>query len=224
MEDQDLSRVWLVVAEPGAAWAFAYHGRVRLLEPFMQRPTSLKEAADALETPLNTLYYYVQRFVASGLLTVATVQRRGGRPIKRYRAVAEAFFVPFSATPHADLHEYLRERDAALWPLLHRSAAAFYASQAAAGAVWGRRFEWPNGRLEAHTGPAPDTPFELLEFLAQETTPAFLLSWDLTQLEPDDAKAFQRELLGLYERYGGRAGTGQRYLVHMALVPLEEGR
>lgn len=185
----------------------------------MQRPTSLKEAADALEMPLNSLHYYVQKFLTLGLLEVTSVQKRGGRPIKRYKAAAEAFFVPFSAFDHADLHEHLRERDASLWPLLHRSAAAFYASQAA-GAVWGRRFEWRNGRLEAHTGPAPDTPFDLLDFLAKENTPAFLLSWDLTHLSLDEAKAFQRELIALGERFGGRAETGQSYLVHVALVPL----
>lgn len=153
MKDKDLSRTWSVVHEPEAAWAFTDHRRLRFLEPFMRHPTSLKEAADALEMPLNSLHYYVQKFLTLGLLEVTSVQKRGGRPIKRYKAAAEAFFVPFSAFDHADLNEHLRERDASLWPLLHRSAAAFYASQAA-GAVWGRRFEWRNGRLEAHTGPA----------------------------------------------------------------------
>lgn len=101
---------------------------------------------------------------------------------------------------------------------MYRAAAEVYASQGGE-AEWGGRFEWRNDRLEAHTGPTPSVAFDLLEELAREDAPAFPLSWDLTRLPFEDAKAFQHELLELVRRYGGRGGTDQPCLVQLALVP-----
>ena len=63
----------------------------------MGRERSLSEAASLLAMPLNRLAYHASVLVKLDLLGVAREQKRAGRRIRHYRAVADSFRVPAAA-------------------------------------------------------------------------------------------------------------------------------
>jgi hypothetical protein len=73
--------------------------------PFLGRTRSVSEAADEVGCALDAMHYRVRRFLAAGLLEVRGERRRAGRPIKLYRSVRDAFYIPFTLTPYAELEE-----------------------------------------------------------------------------------------------------------------------
>ncbi len=69
----------------------------RFLAPFLARDTTISQAAAELEAPLHAVYRQVERFQQLGLVRVTGSLSRacGGRPVKLYRSVADAFYIPF---------------------------------------------------------------------------------------------------------------------------------
>ena len=61
---------------------------------FAEEPLSVSEGASRSSFELRRFHYYVQRLLKADLLRVESVRKRAGRPIKLYRAVASAFYVP----------------------------------------------------------------------------------------------------------------------------------
>ena len=95
--------------EPAAGRALT---DLTLLPPgahFLRHEASAREAAVAIGADLDEFDDRVRKLAALGLLEVASVERRAGRPIKRYRAAAQAFFVPFAVLPHETLAHALVE-------------------------------------------------------------------------------------------------------------------
>lgn len=81
----------------------------RFLEPFVARACSVKAAAAEVGCSLSTMLYRVKTFLGAGLLRVARIEKRAGRPIKHYRSAFDAYFIPFEVTPYAGLEERVRE-------------------------------------------------------------------------------------------------------------------
>src|SRR5688572_16669477 len=98
MKEQSLTSPMHIDA-PDRAAAFADPRRRRILTAFMGREQSLSEAAAALAMPLNLLAYHVGALLRLQLLRVTREQKRAGRPIRFYRAVADRFLVPAAAMP-----------------------------------------------------------------------------------------------------------------------------
>src|SRR3712207_4147303 len=78
-----------------------------LLGAFLDAPRSVSDAARALNEYLDWARYRGRRLEAAGLLRLDGVQRRKGRAMKLYRAVADVFFVPFEVTRFESLDGYL---------------------------------------------------------------------------------------------------------------------
>jgi DNA-binding transcriptional ArsR family regulator len=97
MRDEILSRA-LRISDSRVAAAFADPLRRRLVLHLARRECSIGELAAATGVDLKRLHYYVTALVELGLVVVARERRRPGRPIKLYRAIADAFFVPEEAT------------------------------------------------------------------------------------------------------------------------------
>ncbi len=77
------------------AAAMLEHPRSRqILLGVVQDARSLQELADLTGLSLSLLHYHVKRLQKFGLIWVARKDRRSGRPVKRYRAVARRFLVP----------------------------------------------------------------------------------------------------------------------------------
>jgi hypothetical protein len=192
----------------------------RQLEPFLGATASVGEAARRQRAKPNTVLKRVRRFLEAGLLELAGTEPRRGRPIRRYRAVAEVFFVPFEASAAPDLEQALAEREGWLERLLRRSVVR--ARREALG-VWGTRiYRDGRGRVQVQMAVRPDTDADVLD----PGEPAVLSAWrDGLELDYEDAKALQRELVDLLQRYQRRRGA-QRYVVHLGLAPIapEEGR
>lgn len=77
----------------------------RFFYPFVGKEKTVSQAAAEIGCKLNAMHYRVRTFVEAGLLRVVREEKRAGRPVKVYRAVADAFFVPFRLTSHATQQE-----------------------------------------------------------------------------------------------------------------------
>ena len=204
----------LVVRDPEHA-RLLLNARTRThLAPFLGEARSVSEVAQATGTKANTMLRRVQRFVRAGLLEVVEERPRRGRPIRTYRAVAEVFFVPFEASAAADLDAALAEREAPVARVLRRSVVR--ARREAIG-TWGTRiYRDARGQVQVHMAVRPEADVAPLD----PDGPAVLSAWrEGVTLDYADAKALQRELVALLEKYEGKRG-GQRYVLHLGLAPV----
>lgn len=205
-----------VVRDPAAAALLLDPRTLRQLEPFLGRAVTVSEAARARGERPNTVLKRVQRFERAGLLEVAAVEPRRGRPLRRYRTSAEVFFVPFEVTRAATPEEALAQRERAMERLLRRNVVR--ARSEALGA-WGTRiYRDGRGRLQVQMAVRPDANVTTLD----PGGPAVLSAWrDELRLDHAEAKALQHEMFELLQRYGRKRGP-QRYVVHLGLAPVLE--
>lgn len=203
-----------VVRDPQRARLLLDARTRRQLAPFLGAAASVGEAARAQNEKPNTVLRRVRRLLDAGLLEVAETVPRRGRPIRRYRAVAEVFFVPFEASAADDLESALAEREAWVERLLRR--AVVRARREALGA-WGTRiYADERGRVQVQMAVRPDADASPLD----PGGPAVLSAWrDGLELDYPDAKALQRDLYELLLRYQRKRGA-QRYVVHLGLAPV----
>ncbi|WMT58146.1 ArsR family transcriptional regulator [Truepera radiovictrix] len=203
-----------------AAAALTDPRTLRQLEPFLARECSVSQAAKETHTKPNTMLARVRRFLALGLLEVAREVPRKGRPVRLYRTVADAFFVPYEATSAESLEAAMRERDAYWEELLRANVVRARLEDAPRnGGNWGTRiYRDARGRLQVQAAVTPDENYTLLG----PERPAALSSWrDSVYLDFEDAKALQRELFFLLKRYQQKRGA-QRYILRVAMAPILE--
>lgn len=206
-------RVLVVRDEEAAGWLLR-PAALRQIEPFLGTARSVGEAAEATGDKPNTVLRRAQRLVRLGLLEVAEVVPRRGRPVRRYRTTADVFFVPFEATGAETLEAVMAERDAYWERTLRRNVVR---ARLETMGTWGTRiYRDGRGRLQVQTAVAPDENVTLLD----PDLPAALSAWrDRLELDFADAKALQRELFELVQRYSRLRGA-QRYVVHVGLAPV----
>jgi hypothetical protein len=82
-----------------AAAALARNRGTNYLGPYFDGPTSIAHAARELSEPLAKVHYWTRRWHDLGVLEVAEVVQRAGRPIRRYRTVADMLEVPPELLP-----------------------------------------------------------------------------------------------------------------------------
>ena len=113
MTEQDFGRppaeAFFTVTDPEQARLLSDRESFRFFEPFVARELSATEAATELDCKLDTTLYRIKTFLKAGLLGVSRLEKRAGRPIKHYRSVHDAYFIPFEVTPYAELEERMRE-------------------------------------------------------------------------------------------------------------------
>jgi|SRR5690606_29182083 len=203
-----------VISDPKAAKVLLDPDTRNHLAPFIGRAAGISQAAAGSGEKENTTLKRVRRFVELGLLEVVAELPRAGRAVKLYRTTAEVFFVPFEATGSESLEAALAERDRNLESLLRRSVV-----QARLDSIgtWGTRiYRDVRGRLQVQTALTPDSNVTSLDAEA----PAVLSAWrDSLALDFEDAKALQREMFELLQRYLQKEGS-QRYVVHLGLAPV----
>jgi transposase len=211
MKDKTVLRL----TDPETAHLIADNGTQRFLSPFLSRECTAKVAADKLGVSLSLMSYWLKRFQDAGLLEVVRLEPRRGRPVKVYRSTADVFIAPFELLPSATLMEFFgtfsEEQQYFFTRALGRVAEALTAGD------WGFRFQRnEDGQVRrdvtldsAKTDVAPD-------FLA-ESAPATWQSFSTMRLTFDEAKALQRELAELWERYSGK-DEGDVYHLHLGLV------
>ena len=204
------------VDDPAAAKLLTQEDYRAVLGVFLGRERSVGEAATELRLGLDATLYRVRRLHQAGLLEVRATRPRAGRPVKLYRAVHDAWFVPFEALPYVDLEETFLE--------LHLAHARVIA-RAAARAL--RRFEWSgyrigrneDGRLWMRGVRMGGSGFGSPVADAGATDAMLEL-----RLAPEDATRLNRELVELVQRYADldRSDEGPpNRLLQFASVPFE---
>lgn len=215
------TKAWLRVTAPKAAALLTDWRARRFLEPFLQAPRTMSEVAELLGVKLNTVHYRVGQLVRLGLLEVAGSRKERGRPAKLYGTTADAFFVPFEATPHVSLEDMLH-RLGALDAFLHDAARAL-SEQAP---EWGVLVTYdPAEGVHVQLAPLDQEgrprPIHLSRWLARGF-PALLVSESVVCMDHDTAKQPQQEIVALLERYTRQGNaSGQGYRVVLGITPAD---
>lgn len=186
----------LEVSSTQAAAAFMDPLRRHLILSFVIRTRSISEVAQLSGLSLSLTHYHVQRLCRLGLLKVASVERRAGRPIRRYSACAEAFFVPDGLLPRAFGAALNRELDAALdGGADPRSGWLAYVDR--------------NGAMRMRREPATSARRPQADF------------WRILDLDEPTAVELAADLERILRKYEGRRSAGKgsrRFLVRCALA------
>ena len=190
MEDDFRSRAFRI-ASPEAAKIFLDPKRRRILALFLGRERSLAEAGRALAMPLNRLSHHVGTFLRLGLLVMVRAQKRAGRPIRYYRACADAFRVPAGL---------MRERAG---DALAQELRAGWQSEA----ISGRR---PALHLDERGAPDERSASE-----AESEACEYWRVLTLTRAKPELAHS----LAGLLRDYEDRPARGSAAMIHVAFAP-----
>lgn len=215
---------WQTVCDPEVARILTDLKELRFLEPFIKRECTLSEAAKELGMKLPALSYRVKRLMDIGLLEVAREEVRRGKRVKLYRSSSPRYRVPFEATSVENVVALLELQMNLLMPFYLRNYARTMMDEADAGYVRIARTE--DGKdvdYSLHSSKAsPDFVWgEIRDAVLRPDAPALVSMSPRVELDFEDAKALQREMLELYERYSAKTGA-QKYLVHLALVPIHE--
>lgn len=192
--------------------------------PFLARTRSVSEAAQEVGCNLDTMLYRVKTFLRAGLLQVVRVEKRAGRPIKYYRSLHEAYFVPLSVTPYATFEEEMRQ-------LVRRYENAIVRELARSSRALNRQgkriYRDSFGEVSTHTASDEDVydfgtlPELALDSTLQHAVVAELFSDELL-LARDEAKALLAQLYHLWREHKLEATAARKpYVLQVALVPLE---
>lgn len=174
----------LTIESKKTASAFGQPRSRQLVLELVSGARSLQELADATGLSLSLLHYHVKRLQRFGLIRVVRKDKRAGRAVCRYRAVARRFLIPADLAPHTGDAALLRELRAAL----DRERA----SSGNAGVIY---FVDPAG--------AP----RMLR-LPNETKRRAFEAWFTLFLTPQDIKALSSDLRTIFGRYSERRGAG----------------
>lgn len=179
----------------------------------IEREHSVSELADRLQLPLKNLAARVYRMVGLGLARVTGESPRRGRPVKRYRSVAERFLVQVPGNDRQHMLEIQQQR---LSPFIERFCMeqvghlrrithgqtiieiSYDRQHATTRANWRR---WSETRQTAAA----------LEF-------PYLLRWGSMQLDPKDQANFMTELRGLVDRYLEKDNDSGEFVMFLAGV------
>jgi hypothetical protein len=165
---------------------------------FAGRPRSIAEVARDREYDLKRLHHHVLRFCRLGLLEVAEVRARAGRPVKLYRTTSEAFFVPHAATPELATDPLARDLRAGLQAAARKPGKGYLVYADGDGIP----------RAEPARGAGPPEAAEM---------------WRILRLSPEEMASLSAELDALLTRYMRTAsGRGRAFLVHAAVAPRAE--
>ncbi|MEM4847871.1 MAG: helix-turn-helix domain-containing protein [Thermosphaera sp.] len=180
------------IERPEQARALSNPQSRKYFKPFVARERSVSEASKDVGCSVETMAYRVRTFMKADLLEVTRIQRRVGRPIKYYRAVADVFFIPFTVMPYTTVQEALEMQATTRMTSLLGSVARILDEIGRTGQYL---FRGPDGDVWLSGTPPWGQPSS-----AKEALPALDSVGEL-QLTREQAKAFLEELLPLLDRY-----------------------
>ncbi len=201
-----------VVSNPKAATFLSDPEHNSYFGPFLNREVTLSQVALELQVPLNKLHYWVTKMLVLGLLQVTKTQKRAGRAVQYYSAVAPAFFVPFAAIPAETFEAQLTLEDVSRQ---RRLSAAHARARGELPLHYGTFIARMDGvysgiRIE----PFPQKRAEDLTYGV----------WLERPFRAEDARALLAELKVLEERYSSlpepKLGKGKSFCVRLAVAPI----
>jgi hypothetical protein len=189
------------------------HAVVRYLEPFLGKESSVGEAAKSLGVSVDVMLPRVRRFAEAGILRQTGEMRRKGRPIKRYQAIADEFFVPSSAIELSDAQLPDRHYETQMQAAFLAVVDHFAHVAPEIGLRVYRNGDSIDVRGAMSSG--VNVPFE------SPLAPAVMREWRTIVLSPARAKQLQRDLLRvLSEARADHDPAGDPVMVNVRMVPL----
>jgi hypothetical protein len=220
------NRVWHRIARADQAIALSDVFLSACLQPFLQQASSISAAQQKIQVSHLQMYRAVKKLEGLGLLVVAHAEHRRGKPIKYYRVIAQAFFVPFALTKAESFTRLYQnssfQNDTRLIEaLIAEFEETIHLSTHELGI---RIFE--NSKNEprmiyALGGAESELPGLMQQFLSPQH-PALWSDWAELGLSRQDAKALQLEISQLVQKYHqkSRPKNQKKYLLRTALAPL----
>jgi len=185
----------------------------RWLAPFMARPRSLKEVADKLGTTMGRYSYWLKKLIDYGLLNIAFEEKRRGTPIKYYWGAAERF--EFTLRDSVVREVYGRAAEDYLTSILESLERTLRQDvpNVIASVSFDEQDDMVFGVRHQETG------MSLWQEMIRPDRPALFTTCRDIQLSFSDAKALQKELYDVLEKYEARVNTKERhYLVQVGLA------
>lgn len=214
------SNDWHVVRNPQAARALHNPALYDVVHLLLEREGTATSVARDLGLTLNAAYLHLRALQRVQLVRVAREERRDGRAIKHYTAIAPRLFVPFELLSAPDLEAwYLQDMaEQARW-LVRGLLSAYRREWGEPSTLGSSHYRDEVGNTLSTFGPSPGTTWSSLD----DQRPATLLNGGSLWLTFQEAKALQRELYTLHARYS-RPGRGRRaYRMLLGLAPQGEG-
>ncbi|THF87165.1 helix-turn-helix transcriptional regulator [Deinococcus sp. KSM4-11] len=228
MTRPDSPSSWQRLDDPQAARVLADAYTRQFFEPFIWRERRVSEVAREVGVTTNAMLYRVRQFLRLGLLEVTRTEARAGRAVRHYRSTSRGYFVPFSATDAASVQAlYEASLDNTRRSVLAELTRAW--SDLAEDPRWfGLYTSGDADGLHSHVllpfPPVLAAPGERVSLMAPLLADGQPAIWDNTtslRLSPSDAKALQRDLHDLHQRYRARVtASGRDHLVRLTLAPL----
>ena len=186
---------------------------LRYIAPFLGFERTVGEVARELESTLSTTYRRVTHYCDLGILEVTHTRKRKGKALKVYRTVADEFFI---------LNRFTNgiEESNIRWQA-HWERDFLRGFRHAFGNRlddWGVRLYRKDG---VFTTALAQAPHEEMNLLNDDMPALFNCSHDSLYLDFAQAKAFQRELDALFNKYVKQKGQ-QRYMLRVSFVPVPE--
>jgi hypothetical protein len=170
----------------------------RFFHPFLGRERTVSQAAAEVGCKLNAMHYRVKTFLEAGLLRVVREQKRAGRPVKVYRSVADAFFVPFQLTSHVTRQEGWLAHIEPVARSIAQSMAERYLTRERAGQCV---FRDDSGHLISLGGRELPESAEIVFHPDADQRPLGTDRYGNIFLTEDEARALEHDLVELFGRY-----------------------
>jgi hypothetical protein len=213
------SRTWLTVEDRAAAAVLTAPDEFKFLRPFMNSAKSVTSAAKELNVSVLSMYRRVKHFEKLGLLKIARLKPRKGKPTKLYRTSADAFFVPFHASPYSDLFSFMLERQD-VWQrrLLKGIVGNNHDELFGMGLCF---YTDESEHVRVTRGSAPGK-MDSVAVTLEPQAPATWNDWSTISLEFEEAKNLQHELHALLTKYLRHSSqpNAKKYILRTALAPV----
>ncbi len=228
MADTDSGRpsgeAFHIVTDPEQARFLSSAQTFEFFRPFVASEKSATEAAEELSVNLDTMLYRIKAFLNAGLLHVSRLKKRAGRPIKYYRSVHDAYFVPFDVTPFADTEERLKNYFDKQTALIVPKMAQVLRQVGREGRRIYRNAQ--NGEVWSESAGEATAAFNLYDaesyrrYMASYRGPAAEFMDDMLKLTDADARDFLTDFYEVWRRYKRKESEANRaYIFQFVLVP-----
>lgn len=165
---------------------------------FLAREQTVTGATRALGCKVNAMHYRTRAFLDAGLLRIVREEKRAGLPIKVYRSVVDAFFIPFELSRHADREAHMTERYESI---LHQIAKSTMGLERQQGRVGHCLFRDTTGDVMSFGGVALPNSNDILFNVDDAHQPIGADRMGNIFLTKAEASSLQHELDGLFQRY-----------------------
>ena len=230
MAEQDSGRppaeAFFTVTDPEQARLLSDPESFAFFRPFVARELSATAAATELGCKLDTLLYRIKVFLKAGLLEVSRLEKRAGRPVKHYRSVHYAYFIPFEVTPYAELEERLTASVRKSQELVVPAMARVLRQLGREGRRVYRRRD--NDEVWQESAGGIYVPFDVYDTesyrrqMENYQGPIAEMVDDTLMLSDQEAKALLTSLYEVWRQFQGRQDDSQRhsYFLQFTIVPL----